>query len=302
MKAYIAIPTYNGGSIWEESAKNINLYTPKDTLVHVIDSSSKDNAVDIALNYGFQVLKIDPANFNHGGTRNLAVELHKDEFDIVIFLTQDAIPESNFFENIITAFHDPSVACAFGRQLPHKNATAIAKHARYFNYSNNKYISSKDKISQMGIKTVFSSNSFSAYRISTFMQLGGFPDNTILSEDMYFAAKAIMEGHKLAYCPDARVRHSHNYNSIEEFKRYFDIGVFHTDESWIRENFGGAGGEGLRFIKSEFNYLIKNKPTEILSAGVHNFAKIVGYKLGQNYKKIPKKYLKNLSMHKRYWS
>ncbi|EPJ5202374.1 glycosyltransferase family 2 protein, partial [Escherichia coli] len=113
MKAYIAIPTYNGGSIWEESAKNINLYTPKDTLVHVIDSSSKDNTVDIALNYGFQVLKIDPANFNHGGTRNLAVELHKDEFDIVIFLTQDAIPESNFFENIITAFHDPSVACAF---------------------------------------------------------------------------------------------------------------------------------------------------------------------------------------------
>ncbi|HCI5986073.1 TPA: hypothetical protein NPN85_005089 [Klebsiella quasipneumoniae subsp. quasipneumoniae] len=111
-----------------------------------------------------------------------------------------------------------------------------------------------------------------------------------------------MEGYKLAYCPDAIVRHSHNYNSIEEFKRYFDIGVFHTDESWIRDNFGGAGGEGLRFIRSEFNYLIKNKPTEILSAGVHNFAKIVGYKLGQNYKKIPKKYLKNLSMHKRYWS
>jgi rhamnosyltransferase len=190
----------------------------------------------------------------------------------------------------------------FWRQLPHKDATAIAKHARYFNYSDKKYISSKDKISEMGIKTVFSSNSFSAYRISAFMNLGGFPDNTILSEDMYFAAKAIMEGYKLAYCPDATVRHSHNYNSIEEFKRYFDIGVFHTDESWIRDNFGGAGGEGLRFIRSEFNYLIKNKPTEILSAGVHNFAKIVGYKLGQNYKKIPKKYLKNLSMHKRYWS
>lgn len=149
--------------------------------------------------------------------------------------------------------------CAFGRQLPHKNATAIAKHARYFNYSNNKYISSKDKISQMGIKTVFSSNSFSAYRISTFMQLGGFPDNTILSEDMYFAAKAIMEGHKLAYCPDARVRHSHNYNSIEEFKRYFDIGVFHTDESWIRENFGGAGEKV--FVLLSLNLIILLKQT-----------------------------------------
>lgn len=302
MKAYIAIPTYNGGSVWEESAKNISVYAPKDTLVQIIDSTSKDNTVDIALKYGYQVLKIDPSDFNHGGTRNLAVELHKDEFDIVIFLTQDAIPEPDFFDSIIAAFNNSNVACAFGRQLPHKDATATAKHARYFNYSNEKYISSIDKISEMGIKTVFASNSFSAYRISTFIELGGFPDDTILSEDMYFAAKAVMNGHELAYCPEAKVRHSHNYNSVEEFKRYFDIGVFHSDESWIRNKFGGAGGEGFRFIKSEFKYLLKNKPTEILSAGVHNLAKILGYKLGQNYKKIPKKYVKKLSMHKRYWS
>ncbi|PLK73645.1 rhamnosyltransferase, partial [Klebsiella pneumoniae] len=28
---------------------------------------------------------------------------------------------------------------------------------------------------------------------------------------------------------------------------------------------------------------------------------IVGYKLGQQYEKIPKKMIKSFSMHKRYW-
>ena len=71
------------------------------------------------------------------------------------------------------------------------------------------------------------SNSFSAYRISAFEKLGGFPSNTILCEDMYFTAKAVKAGFKVAYTTNAVVRHSHNYTPMEEFKRYFDIGVFH---------------------------------------------------------------------------
>jgi rhamnosyltransferase len=94
------------------------------------------------------------------------------------------------------------------------------------------------------LKTVFTSNSFAAYRISTFIELEGFPDSTILSEDMFFAAKSVMAGYSVAYVSDAIVRHSHNYSTLEEFKRYFDIGVFQTDEPWIKQNFGGAGGEG----------------------------------------------------------
>lgn len=95
-----------------------------------------------------------------------------------------------------------------------------------------------------GVKTVFMSNSFSAYRIDVLQQLGGFPSDTILCEDMYFTAKAVLAGYKVAYVSEAVVRHSHNYSAVEEFKRYFDIGVFHADEPWIREKFGGAGGEG----------------------------------------------------------
>ncbi|HCC6273955.1 TPA: glycosyltransferase family 2 protein, partial [Klebsiella pneumoniae] len=89
MKAYIAIPTFNGSDVWKQAARNIKKYSPDGILVQIIDSGSKDETVEVALSNGFKVYSINPADFNHGGTRNLAVELHKDEYDIVIFLTQD---------------------------------------------------------------------------------------------------------------------------------------------------------------------------------------------------------------------
>ncbi|HGM6861859.1 glycosyltransferase [Serratia rubidaea] len=301
MRYIIAVPTYNGGAVWRESAKNIIAFGAESQFVYVIDSGSKDDTLNVAKSHGFKTLSIESKDFNHGGTRNLAVENNIDNADVIIFLTQDAIPQPGFLEKIMAAFDDPAVACAYGRQLPHVDANPLARHARTFNYGATGYVSDMGSKDTMGIKTVFTSNSFSAYRVSTFKEIGGFPSSTILAEDMYFAAKAVMAGYKVAYCADAVARHSHNYSPAEEFKRYFDIGVFHQDEAWIRQAFGGAGGEGKKFILSELSYLLKNAPLWIPTACINNFSKIVGYKLGQNYKKLSPAWRKKLSMHKRYW-
>ncbi|HCT8712900.1 TPA: glycosyltransferase family 2 protein [Raoultella ornithinolytica] len=301
MKYYIAIPTYNGGEIWKRSVSNIKKYAPKDLLVHVIDSSSRDDTASIAAQAGFDVLTISGDTFNHGGTRNQAVEDFVQNYDIVIFLTQDAIPQPGFIQNIINAFSDSDVVCAYGRQLPHDDANPIAQHARYFSYPDNGYICGKHSISSMGLKTVFMSNSFSAYRLSVFKELGGFPYNTILCEDMFYTAKAVLAGYKVAYVSNAMVCHSHNYTPLDEFKRYFDIGVFHADEPWIRDSFGGAGGEGKKFILSEISFLFKKAPMWIPIAFINNFMKIVGYKLGQKYRRLPTGLIKSFSMHKKFW-
>ena len=84
------------------------------------------------------------------------------------------------------------------------------------------------------MKTAFNSNSFAAYRRKALKDVGGFPINTILSEDMYVTAKMLLKNWSVAYCADAKVYHSHNYTIWQEFKRYFDIGVFHAKEAWIR--------------------------------------------------------------------
>ena len=302
MNYFIAIPVYNGGNVWEQCVANLKKYAPQNMHVQVIDSSSKDNSAEIAAAAGFDVLTISSAEFNHGGTRNRAVEMQTTAYDVVIFLTQDAIPQAGFIENIISAFNDPAVACAYGRQLPHDNANPLAQHARQFNYPAQSHCYGQADIPQAGLKVAFMSNSFSAYRTEIYNELGGFPRETILCEDMYFTARAVLAGYKSAYVAEARVKHSHNYSPAEEFRRYFDIGVFHKDEPWIREHFGGAGGEGKKFIFSELSYLIRKDIRYIPLACINNVMKIAGYKLGQKYQSLPLKLIIKMSMHRRYWA
>ncbi|WP_017346826.1 glycosyltransferase family 2 protein [Pantoea sp. A4] len=301
MKYFLTIPTYNGGDVWKQAVERISSNLPANFSVLVVDSGSKDDTVKWAEEAGFAVKHISSREFNHGGTRNLAASLAPEDSEVVVFLTQDALLEPGSLESLVACFADADVACAYGRQLPHLDANPIASHARAFNYRQQSRTYSLEDIPTAGLKTVFSSNSFAAYRLSVFRELGGFPSDTILSEDMFFVAKAVMSGYKLAYVADSQVRHSHNYSCMEEFKRYFDIGVFHGKESWIREKFGGAGGEGKNFIFSEINYLVKNGVLYLPSAFLHNFFKILGYKLGQNYRALPANVTRSLSMHKRYW-
>ena len=85
------------------------------------------------------------------------------------------------------------------------------------------------------------------------------------------------------------------------FKRYLDLGVFQARESWIRKNFGGAGGEGLKFVISEQKYLLANKPSLIPSAIMRTIFKYIGFKLGLYEKILPNKVKHNISMHKSFW-
>lgn len=300
-KVSLIVPTYNGGALWRTAITAIRQQNYENLAVLVIDSGSRDGSAQSAQEAGFQVVTIPSAEFNHGGTRNRAVQMCSDS-DIVVFLTQDAILNSpDAIRNMILCFDDPDIAAVCGQQLPHLDANPLAAHARAFNYPENSEVKSLADAPRLGIKTAFMSNSFAAYRVCDFCEQGGFPDHTILSEDMYMAALLLRAGKKIAYCSTANVRHSHNYSLLQEFRRYFDIGVFHADQPWIRQLFGSAGGEGRRYLISElttswrigFQWAVRS----LLSSG----CKLAGYKLGQYYQYFPLWLIKCCSMHTRYW-
>lgn len=302
----VIVPTCNGGKIWESAAAQLSLLQKHSVSVVTIDSESTDTTREISKEHGFVVLSVKRSEFNHGGTRNIAARYCIDNFaaDLIIFLTQDAIlqyPE-NVAEKVLSKFSESSgLAAIYGKQIPHDDANYIAQHARYYNYRTEGYKATPDNYRYMGLKAVFLSNSFSVYDSQIFTVLGGFPENTILCEDMYFAARAIQNGYAIGYCPEIVVKHSHNYTPSAEFKRYFDIGVFHSCEPWIGQVYGGAGGEGKKFLLSEFLFLLKHNPLYIIPASINNVMKIAGYKLGKSYKRIPLERCKALSMHKAYW-
>lgn len=297
----LIVPTYNGGSTWALSAKSI--YEQRCFLNRclVIDSGSTDGTKNIAAKYGFELINIDSKDFDHAGTRNIAAE-YLCACDILVFMTQDAILCDSAIEEIIEQFNNENVAAVCGRQIPHDNANMIAAHARLFNYPNESCVKSIKDISRFGIKTAFMSNSFSAYRSNVFFEVGKFPLKNILSEDMFIAAKMILAGHSVAYCATAMVKHSHNYTPIEEFKRYFDIGVFHADNKFIMQCFGGAGGEGVRYVLSEIKYLLKKAPLLVPKSLYTTMMKFIGFKLGVGYKYLPRLIVSFFSMHKRFWN
>ena len=302
MKFLLCIPTYNAGNLWNKWIKAYESQSVTADQVIVIDSSSSDDTVKLAKDAMFSVFSIPQSEFNHGGTRNQAVRFAENFADILVFMTQDAILASpDSLEKLLVPFSDPEVAAVCGRQLPHHNATPLAAHTRYFNYPSESRVRTMADISALGIKTAFMSNSFAAYRLSVFDKLGGFPDNTILAEDMYLTAKMILSGYKVAYCAEAKVFHSHNYTLKQEFQRYFDTGVFQQEQKWIQQKFGSTASEGKRFVLSELKFLSIKSPHLIPKAILSTCAKWLGFKLGYYYYRLPYKWCRAFSMHKGYW-
>jgi len=247
------------------------------------------------------VIQIKRAEFNHGGTRQWAAE-HLIDCAILVFITQDAIlANRDALAEIVECFSDDSVALAYGRQLPHKGATAIESHARLFNYRGESRKKDRTTVGELGPKVFFCSNSFAAYRRTTLLDLGGFKRELILGEDMEFAARAISAGFANQYCATATAFHSHAYTASQTFSRYFDIGVFDDTNSWMRDKFGSHRGEGAKFVGSEFHYLLQNDPAAMPLALCQTIAKLAGYRLGRLHRSIPLRLKRRLSMVSSYW-
>lgn len=294
------IPTYNGKAELARLLDSLKVQTAEfDT--YIVDSSSKDGTLQLAQERVRDVTVIPSANFNHGGTRQLMVDT-KDGYDCYVFLTQDAyLADPRAIELIVGPFNDPEVGAVCGRQLPHLDAVPLAEHARLFNYPEDVQVKTMADVPRLGIKTAFISNSFAAYRGEALRAVGGFPAHVIFAEDMYAVARMLMAGWKVAYAGNACCRHSHNYTIFEEFKRYFDMGVFHAREPWIRQNFGGAGGEGMRYVKSELIFLGLKRIYLWPAAIVRNAFKLLGYKMGQSEEKLPIGLKCRIGMYRRYW-
>ncbi|MBW6511783.1 MAG: glycosyltransferase [Desulfuromonadaceae bacterium] len=301
MKTILCIPTLNAANSVSSLFESITKQVYCDFDVKIIDSDSTDGSSLIFNKFGFSAYIIPRSSFNHGSTRQLALDLWS-ESDIIIFMTQDSILASTeAIKNLLAPFEDEKVGAVCGRQLPHVEASPIAAHARLFNYSAESSIKSKDDIARLGIKAAFISNSFAAYRRTALIAVGGFPSDVILSEDTYVATKMLQAGWNVAYAADAICYHSHNYSMLEEFRRYFDIGVFHGRESWYLELLGKAEGEGKKFVMSEMRYLSKRAPWLIPIAVLRTGFKFVGYKLGQMAPRLPLWLKRQLSMNKGYW-
>ena len=314
----LVVPTFNPGrEAWAQWVQALQSQNCKPMQVVVVDSGSTDGSLDLSQQAGFTVLHTKAQDFNHGATRQWALDqsllAHQTENlspEFAVFLTQDAVlAHPNAFEELLTPFEEPKIAATFGRQMPKLDASWLETHTRAFNYPDvSRTVQLQDKAS-LGIKACFLSNSFAAYRLQALMAQGGFPAHLPLGEDTFTAAKLLLSGQSLRYQATAAVYHSHNYNGLQDFQRMFDTGVFHAQNLWILQNFGKAEGEGVKLVKSQWAYLRapssqSNHPSllqGVLQLLMTNAIKLVGYKLGRAHHWLPQVLVKKFAMNKVFW-
>lgn len=297
----VIIPVYRPGEELRRLLRRLTVQTIRpahillvNTQEELFDSECMDG-ID-----GVQVIHITKQQFDHGGTRHMAAEKMTGEF--ILFMTQDAVPaHETMIEELYAPFSDKKVCAAYARQLPRAECSIIEKYTRSFNYGPESRIKTQEDLAQLGIKTFFCSNVCAMYRRSAYEELGGFERRTIFNEDMIFAAKLIQSGKAVAYCAKARVIHSHNYSSREQFHRNFDLGVSQAEHPEIFDAVKSES-EGIRMVKQTAAYLIKlKKPYLLPELCMQSAAKYAGYKLGKNYKKLPKRFIYRCTMNRAYW-
>lgn len=280
MKIITIIPILNpSSSFLKNNIPKLNNQNIENKIV-LINSGSK-----IKDDVNYKVIDIDKNNFNHSNTRNIALELDADYY---LFMTQDAMPYNNLLiQNLLNPLEeDSNTVISYARQLPYENAHITEQFARNKNYPENSILKSKEDIINLGIKTYFSSNSCAMYKANYFKENKGFKKDLNFGEDMEFTARAILNEKKVAYCAEAKVYHSHIYSISSLYSRYFYIGSFLKNNSWIQkslENANSTEKTGVNQAIEELKFVTTNQPTAFFKSMIFLLTKYIGYKSGKYF-------------------
>lgn len=280
-KISVIIPTLNASAYIDNLITRLNSQTIKPNEIVVVDSQSDDDTVGRCRKYdNVRIIEILRKDFDHGGTRDMALKTCDSDF--VLFTTQDAVPNNeHYIENLLKPFEDREVAIASGRQIARDDAWPMEKLVREFNYPAVSHVRSKSDLQEYGIKTYFFSDVCAAYRKDIYEKLGGFEHPLKTNEDMFYAARVIENGYKIAYAAEAEVIHSHNFTLKEQYKRNVIIG---TEIERHRALLNGVStdAEGMKLVKYVVPRLLKQgKIFQFIRFGLDCCARKLGNTVGR---------------------
>ena len=298
----VIIPVYRPGSEFYELLEKLSHQSYGVQKIILMNTGDAPWREEVEEKYPLcEVHLLKKEDFDHGGTRHEGSTYSDAAY--MLFMTQDAMPKDMYLvEHLVKAFEeDEDIKAAYARQLPNDTCREIEKYTRSFNYPEESKVKSMADLDAMGIKTFFCSNVCAMYEKATYENLGGFIRRTIFNEDMIYAGGLIQKGYKIAYVAEAEVIHSHNYNAIEQFHRNFDLAVSQTDNPQI---FAGIRSEkeGIRLVLNTTKHLLKvGKPWLLFPLVTTSAGKILGYKFGQNYRRLSRRFILKCTMNPSYW-
>lgn len=237
--ASIVIPTYNAGPEFEEVLERIESQEVLGEFeILVIDSGSTDGTRELLRRRKIQCLDLAREEFSHGSTRQLGAD--RAEADIVVYLSQDALPLPGWLGGLIRAFDDPTVAGSYSRQIPRDEASPfvvdqLSRWPATWSSPRLQRLGDPEKFAELTLEkkleTLCFDNVSSAVRRSVIQKIP--LRNVRFSADRDWAYRVLKAGYVIAFRPDSQVVHSHNRSAWYELKRTF------CDHRSLRQLFDG---------------------------------------------------------------
>jgi rhamnosyltransferase len=274
MDISIVIPTLNGGSRLIECAKSLtNQKIEKLFEIVLIDSGSHDGSLEkFALIIKeaclpLSVIKIEKSDFQHGATRNHAIESTSGE--IICLITQDAVPDNeNWLFELTEVFkNNLDLAGVFGRHKKHNDHPSLLGKDLDLHFKNMAHLLVRkiddyelyEKNERIRQNLHFFSNNNSAIRKSVWQK---HPLPAVdFGEDQTWAKLVLENGFSLLYQPRAIVRHSHLFTLKEIYDRtLIEISFFRDQFQYdLKQKPINFIPNVIKGIKYDFVWLLKNK-------------------------------------------
>jgi rhamnosyltransferase len=299
----IVIPVKDGGADLVRCLDAISRQRiDEDVEVVVVDSASQDGSAQRAEALGARVHSIPASEFHHGRTRNRGADLARGT--TLVFTSQDAYAADELWLAHLT---DPlgreGVAGAYGRQLPHADATPPERYFLDFLYGPNERVQRLDDGRGLTFEATLYSNVNSAMPRALW-EAFPFADDIVMSEDQEWSRRVLRAGLEIVYEPHAAVYHSHTYSLVSAMRRFFDSGVS-AERSYVDGTDSSAAlrRAGLRYAQGELAWLwATGQRGWIPHAAVYELAKFAALQLGRRHRALPTALKSRLSAHPGHWA
>lgn len=203
--------SFNEGWALKETLPAVQAQAFKHWELIVIDSGSTDGSVELirAANPR-HFIQITKEEYNPSRVMNQGMTLARSEFGI--FLNADATPQGpNWLRPLVDGLQDPTVAAAFGRQIPRPDCQAV------FACDYDRCFGPQRETAKWGH---FFSMVSSGLRKDIWSKRG-FLEKMQYSEDDEYTRWCRAQGYRVVYCEDSVVMHSHNYTPAQAYQRMF---------------------------------------------------------------------------------
>ncbi|MEO7270644.1 MAG: glycosyltransferase [Vicinamibacterales bacterium] len=223
----VVVPTWNGVTelprLLEALAAQQGRFRPE---VIAVDSGSTDGTLDLLHARGVRVLTLAPQRFNHGDARNRGLAVVETPF--AVLTVQDAVPVGpRWLESLVLPLMaDATLAGTWARQLPHEGASRITRHyhAGWIGASATPRIAGPLTSLELDAVAPAHRHALCAFdNVCACIRMSVWRDHpfpaAVFAEDLEWASDVLRVGGRLAFVPEAVVRHSHDRSVGYELRR-----------------------------------------------------------------------------------